>query len=67
MFRSLSTSSRVAALLAAPLRVVDIAAATEAKRIAAGKASPSVNATARAPLKQSPAPTVSMASTLNTG
>ena len=65
--RCISTSLRVAALFAAPLRVVEMAAAAEAKRIAAGNARPSVIAAASAPLKQSPAPTVSTGSTLKAG
>jgi hypothetical protein len=45
----------------APFRVTEIAAAAEANRAAAHGSLPSSNATAKAPLKQSPAPTVSMA------
>src|SRR6202021_4330769 len=60
-----STSARNGIEAAAPLRVTQIAAAALANRAAAQGSLPSRSATANAPLKQSPAATVSMASTLN--
>ena len=59
--RKASTSARDGMEACAPCRVTEMAAAAEAKRAAAQGFLPSSSATANAPLKQSPAPTESMA------
>jgi hypothetical protein len=61
--RNSSTSARVGIDAWAPMRVTDIAAAAFANRSAASSSLPSVNATANAPLKVSPAAVASRAST----
>ena len=61
---SASTSSRIGTALWAPMRVTAIAEAAVAKRTASESGRPSESATASAPLKVSPAPVVSTASTL---
>src|SRR5258707_7651928 len=60
-----SNSARVGAAAEAPFFVVDRAPQAAAKCTAPARDIPSSRATARAPLKLSPAATVSIASTLN--
>ncbi len=63
--RNASTSAREGIDSCAPRLVTEMAAAAEAKRAAANGSLPSSSATAKAPLKQSPAATVSIALTRN--
>ncbi len=62
-----TNSARVGALLWAPMRVTETAPALVAKAQATGKFFPSLNATASAALKTSPAAVESMAFTLGDG
>src|SRR5580698_5630506 len=61
--KNASTAAFVGMEACAPRRVTEMAAAADANRAAAHGSLPSSNATAKAPLKQSPAATVSTAST----
>jgi hypothetical protein len=65
--RNRSTSARVGTEAWAPMRVTERAAAAFAKRNAGSSSTPSDSATARAPLKMSPAAVVSTASTRKPG
>src|SRR5437867_4066796 len=66
-FRARRISRRVGMDDCAPGRVTEIDAAATAKRIAYSRDFPSATAAAKAPEKQSPAPTVSIARTFGAG